>query len=214
MKQRPLIFKIIAGVLTLVLVHSMVTYWQAVNADLTLYAGYWLILAGSILSAWEPRGLGHFALTLTTFFVPVIEVFRLQTEGVTFSTLLATATVGFGLLAIADERLQSLFHKPSMRWWETSQRYFLKAKAIVSSSESTDEVEIKNISTTGCLAETKSPVSVNSPVQIKFNDNLVLNAVVVRMEDADLGIKFDFKNRHEQKNLREFIRETVAQQAT
>jgi PilZ domain len=214
MKQRPLIFRIVAGVLTLVLFHSVLTYLQTSDGNLGIYVGYWLILFGSILSALAPRGLGHAAVTLTTFCVPVVEIWKFQSEGVTFSTFLAAATMGFGILAIADEQLQAVFHKPSMRWWETSQRYFLKAKAIVSWSDHNDEVDIKNISTTGCLAETKTPVSLNSPVRIKFNDKLVLNAVVVRMEDADLGIKFDFKNRHEQKNLREYIRETVAQQAT
>ncbi len=214
MNQRPLVFKIVAGILILVLLDSVLTYLQTPDGNLGVYAGYWLILFGSILSAWEPRGLGHAAVTLATFCVPVVEIWRFQTEGVTFSTFLAAATMGFGIFAIAEEQLQAVFHKPSMRWWETSQRYFLKAKAVVSWSDHTDEVEIKNISTTGCLAETKTPLSLNSPVQIKFNDKLVLNAVVVRMEDADLGIRFDFKNRHEQKNLREYIRETVAQQAT
>lgn len=214
MKKRPLILKITASVLTLVFLNSVVTFLQIDGAPITLYAGYWLILAGGILSAWEPRGLGHLGVTLSTFLVPLVEIARLQTGEVGFSTLLATATIGFGILTISDARLQSLFHKPSMRWWETSQRYFLKATARISWSDQSDEVSVENISTTGCLVRAHAAVPEKSAVQIAFNEKLILNAVVVRTENTDLGFQFNFKNRHEQKILREYIRETVAAQAT
>lgn len=112
----------------------------------------------------------------------------------------------FNLLVIAYvlmPEVRKLFFNPAIRWWETPTRYYYELPCSVTFGDSNDLVDINilNISKTGCFIKYPGEVVDGQPLSLHLTygtNDITIDAEVVRITEFQgnqgIGVKFHFQN--------------------
>jgi len=107
--------------------------------------------------------------------------------------------------------LRQIYTDPKIRWWERSERFASSFKANFNQDEMQGNGEVLNISNTGLLLKTESPLRDNSRLEIKVNiagdEFIPLIGQVIRHKQFKhkVGVQFD-KSSTNKKSAKQIIK--------
>lgn len=216
MNKRPPVFTIFSLLLTVVLLSSA-AYILTSDFSLThpqnvfligLFSGAGVLLSIAALGTWKPRPWGYLALTSTLALIAGLDIVSfLSTKIFTIYYVPDVVLVGSGIMILWDPKSRQLFFNASLRWWERAKRYALgKLIYVKSIDDSRNQIQVLDISESGCLLVSKSQYEVGDSLQIEVEPEFTISATVVRKGIDQFGVKFEYKSWREKRRLKKFIR--------
>lgn len=217
MNRRPAAFTMISVLLTTVL-FSSIAYLLTSEFDFSktqdIYLAILLFCAAALLGiaalgTWRPRPWGYLALVCAVSLISSLDlVAYLTTQTFTIFFLPDMVLVGSGILILWDRDAREIFFDQSKRWWENAKRVGLGLPSVERTGRVDSNVEIVNISYSGCLVKSTKEHKVGDSLELKVAPDLWLQAVLVRQTDAPgfvFGARFEFRNWSERRQLKKFV---------
>ncbi len=214
MNRRPAMFTLISVLLTTTLLSS-IAYILTNDFDFNnitdVYLAGLLLTSGILLSiaalgTWRPRPWGYLALVATIGVVAALDIGTLLTSGTfTIFYLPDFVLIGSGILILSDRKARDLFFDASKRWWETAKRVTLGQASTARADILLEDIQIMNVSETGCLIRSANQHKIGEFIELKVAPGLWINSTVVRKDANQFGMKFEFRNWQERKELKEFV---------
>jgi hypothetical protein len=214
MNRRPAAFTMISVLLTTVLFSSVafiLTSEFDFNNSQDVSLAVLLFCAASLLGiaalgTWRPRPWGYLALVCAISLISALDlVAYLSTENFTIFYLPDMVLVGSGILILWDRNAREIFFDQSKRWWENAKRVALGLPSV---EKDNSNIEIVNISSSGCLVKCTAEHKVGDTVELKVAPDLWLQTVLVRQTNESgfvFGARFEFRTWFERRQLKKFV---------
>lgn len=177
--------------------------WVEFSSRLT--STHWWLVALTLAAGVAVLFVNKKTLLFSTFCIFTIFAFQ----------FVANNTIAPLGLLIPALLLASSFRIPyfdaEKRWWTQFPRFFVndaKINAIIGLRA--HPLQLINISLSGALLDTKNKIrtpSLGERLVLNFNKELPLSATVLRVNDSQIGVKFDKLSRSQKRTLKNYIEE-------
>jgi len=224
MKKRPLSIYILTALHLLAPLFTVISSRLIKNQSLAIdtlftmesvaanWPGYILPIIGALcIYLCKKWSMVAYLITMTALFIISFINFQSEASGGSLALLTLVWAVNISVVIyFLRPALRQIYTDPKIRWWEQSQRYNSSLDAIFNFDEMQGEGEIINISKTGLLLKTDSPLNDNNQIDVKIklspDEFISLSGQVIKHKQITqgFGVKFD-KSSTNKKSAKQII---------